>query len=197
MFLAGSAHADYLYDWAQVQTIADNAADGSNVQGGNDITEIQHAYANGTHYFRIDLTDSLSTDTNYGIYIDSREGGGTTAPATGIDYYLLSDYLKVSWDATESRWKVNETFSSTNGQGIYFQFSEDNGRTLEWSISPTDEVWDFGTSFNWLAATTSDKGILYDTTQQVASTPIPGAAWLLCSGLFGLAGLHRRSKKTG
>lgn len=188
LLFAGSAHAAYLYDWSQAQMITDSAPDSPGLQASNDITSAWHGYASGTHYFRIDLGGTLSTSTNYGIYIDSKAGGGTTLPATGIDYYLLSDYVKAVWDTTESRWKTN-SFSSTNGQSMVFQYSENNGKSLEWKITPNNE-WNFGTNFNWLAATTSDSATLDKT--QVAATPIPGAVWLLGSGIVGLIGLKRR-----
>ena len=193
LFFAGSAHAAYLYDWTQAQMLTDSTPDSSGLQNSDNITKAWHGYTDGTHYFRLDLAGTLSKSTDYGIYIDSKAGGGTTPPANGIDYYLLSNYVKATWDTKEGRWITtgnNDRFTSTSGQSLFFQSSENSGKTLEWSISPKGQ-WDFGTSFNWLAATTSDSGALLDKTQ-VAATPIPGAVWLLGSGILGLVGMKRR-----
>jgi len=177
---ASQASASYLYDWTGPSSITDASGDVTKINGskteGQDITQAWYALNNGYAFFRMDL--AIAPDVNsyadiYGIHITNGS----------IDLNLNA--VKASGSIAYS----------TTQTGLTFQHSEADPKTLEWKISAAD-ITKLGLNvtnpFTWNAFTKWN-GDTADTTS-TATTPIPGAIWLLGSGLFGLVAMRRRKE---
>ena len=211
---AGPASAGYLYDnWTSAQKVTDPTGDTNyGAYAGRDIVASYQAYDAGYLYFRIDLLSAPSASAGYantyGIYIDSKAGAGASnkyvpGTLTGIDFIISSqvelekhDRLELDWDKQYQVWKVDEFKDSDN---LEFQHVENGGTTLEWRVKDGRGDRHIGDSFTWWAATMLPADghhgkRTYDMAGPVV-IPIPGAVWLLGSGLLAFVGLKRRSRK--
>lgn len=206
-FFAPEVFADYLYDWENLPSVQvlDAVTDGAD--DGQDIAAAWHAQNQDYHYFRIDLyetPDSTSYADIYGIYLNTTAGGAEGAALSyvpnsfsGIDYVvdahynpnMGNNYYQIdfhSWDGN-----VLDKTGTPN-----FQYSENNGKTLEWEVTLTSIQFN---NFTWQAATLTDANVttfLYDETvpadSSISSVPIPASLVLFASGILGLVGLGRR-----
>ena len=99
----------------------------------------------------------------------------------------------MKWDKESQTWIVN---SFTSNSGLQFQ-TVNGGTTLEWKMKDGDNEFHIGNIFTWWAGTmlpgVGDAKETYDLTSGTVATPIPGAAWLLGSGVIGFIGLKRRT----
>lgn len=174
-----------------------------------DISGIGFTQDADNYYFSMSLNGAINQNpsgihTAYFIAFDTTAGGGWLANMTGVDYMI-----RVFHDSS----KGDKVSTSTNQSGIYkfdasisdwdYDFSgkptvnfsiSDDRKTLGWVVSRNDlflpGIWEFA------GLTHSSSGNpRYDHTP-MTPTPIPGAAWLLGSGLVGLIGLKRRTRKT-
>lgn len=147
---------------------------------------------------------SSSNHTNYFILIDSAAGGGTILGIGGIDYLIRifhdsseGDKNSVTWSGQGNqsglfRWAGAWTAMGPTPDVIYSKAN--GGKTLKWDVSrflPGDFTFAGATD----TTTGGDDVCWFKDTTTPTPTPIPGAAWLLGSGLVGLVGLRRRSRK--
>lgn len=208
---AANANADII-DWDDTTTYSIvSVTDPNDANDGRDITKAWSATDGTNYYFRLDLVDSpYGTSSNagiYGIYIDTVAGGvssgHTYVPATDpsftIDRALDSHY------ASDMDGFYQSDYHVWNGTEMAFQFAPINdqtangGKTLQWQIA----VSELGTNFRWFAAShdyiqdwaqiTWDRTGIMNPAPSPAPVPVPAAAWLLGSGLVGLASYRRRA----
>lgn len=167
---AGAAHADYLFDWSFYSPTPD--ADPVNYGSKRlDITQSWYAFSENNHFFRIDLENAPEKGLVSLIRIDA----DYAEPSFQTDYLMVDIVLK------------NELLQAGN---VPFE-SRLTGKTLEWKVT-ADHI---GLDFTWFASATGSGGIDKTENAHVAATPIPGAVWLLGSGLVGLIGLRARGRK--
>ncbi|MBI5575162.1 MAG: hypothetical protein HY896_02225 [Deltaproteobacteria bacterium] len=227
-FPASVLGATYLYPWDTGSSVSIVDADppGSPTNTGNDITKAWYAYgtegSTGYHYFRMDLS-GVPTSANawnmYGMYIDSKPGGATSAdihipfadgvipPAAGIDMIIFSfirggaaSGMALQWDEGLVAWKL-VNFQYSPDANLLAQNSMNGGKTLEWRFLdyPSSDWRYINTPFSFWGGIMLAPGIApvkttYDVTGQVV-TPIPNAAWLMGAGIIALVGLKRRKPR--
>lgn len=184
--------ASAAFDWegAGVIRVADPA-----VNPGQDISQVLFGSDTTSYYFRMDLAAApghSDLNTWYGIYL-----GTSGVP---LDSPFQADFgLEATWRTFGSSPLFSPVFTDfTNpSHQISGQFFS-QGNVLEWQVAKDalQSEWftalSHSPSISFLGATLNAQGALIDSSP-VAATPIPGAAWLLASGLIGLIGLRRKN----
>lgn len=151
---------------------------------GRDIAGVGLASDSTSYYFRMELVAAPaanSVGTIYGIYIGLPGDSGLTVENADMSLEAsLRKRSNIYFNYTLTDWTSGEPVQSTP------EFSA-RGTILEWKVDKDL----LGSYFSFMGATSSSTKII-DTTS-VAATPIPGAVWLLGSGLVGLIALRRRT----
>lgn len=135
------------------------------------------AYNANSNTFSVTVMDVNGAGNPFnkiGIFIDNKVNAGTFqlgGTQFGSSPLSRTDLFKI-------RGPSDYTFSNSPKQ-------------LTWSTTIDPGIGAFSW---WAAAFKPGKAYLISDEQKVAATPIPGAAWLLGSGILGLVGLRRRSK---
>lgn len=159
--------------WGSTPTVTDPNNDAvPNPGGAKDITAVWYAYNGGYDYFRMDLDGPITADDFASIY-RIRIGEGQAART------LVAEYLGEVLTAASFR-------DGSSLTPIVSEISTD-GKTLEWKI-PLGLIDSRTFSFY---GETIRLGVHNDRTDS-ATVPLPGAAWLLGSGVVALVGLKRR-----
>lgn len=188
------AAQSYLYSgWSNVTSINDVNENGLPQQ--LNIQKIYYARDDQYHYFRMDLekVPQVGNTDIYSFYFDAAPGGanGPTNASpyipsglTGIDHVIgattqggsfFKEYQSGTWTSLNS--------------GEYKQ----SGLTLEWKTSLGDLPLNFS---SWgVSVRTNNLWGNYDIAGPLTATPIPASAWLFASGIIGLVGLKRKSRK--
>jgi len=211
---ASQASAAFTFDWTaanpSIKSYPDNTADAGGLKAGRDITNVWFGVdSDRNSYFRVDLAGTPSGNTkdnssaqfaaNYGIYfnVDQKASGKTYNELSGIDKALTVSVVKFKPNNKTDTGLIWKKDTSN------FDFQA-TGTTLEWKLTKGQFdalakglTLDPSGKYQWYAATRTSaatNGTTYDVGASNSVTPIPGAAWLLGSGIFGLVGLKRRSK---
>lgn len=193
LFLVSAAAADaaYLYPWDEGNpTVVD--PDDTGIETAQDILRAWHAYDGTYHYFRIDLEGQPTAGPPnghpdiYGIYMDSKPGGGSNSvdfqyiPSSlaGIDFVTDSHYREPDgfWRNDYHTWSpYAQWFNFRPLTSDEHQESENSGATLEWKITAED----IGAEVTWWAAnlTTGFPSITHDITEGTFF-PEPGSGML-------------------
>lgn len=186
IILASSALTLALAGGASAVTVFDplvNDPDTGTGGSSQNILSAQHSYVQGSsptnQFFTITLNGAAATNTYYDILINNKAGGSTKDNIDFIDYYFSTKGNAGS--GTTTLYNADATAFTT---GTYTKSGD--GKTLTWGVKSN-----LGSNFTWYA--TAVQGQVKDSTGPVSATPIPGAAWLLGSGVIGLVGLKRRS----
>lgn len=178
--VSSPSKADY-FDWSssKVVSIEDSANDiiSTDLSAG-DITRVSYGSDDLFHYFRMDLQSGPSHEFLYEVHVNLDENvlfgydyliDGTTDG----QYYLFgtNDFLSVDGQAGNSflEWRIDRNLLSS-----VFNF---RGSTM--TYDPSNVYDSFDVDITSVAAT---------------PTPIPGAVWLLGSGLAGLIALRRKNR---
>lgn len=154
----------------------------TSIDAGFDILNVSVDDSGADYLFSMVLRGAPSTaGSTYGIYLGLP--GNTDFPTvvdSGVENYL-------NWSRRLGfRFDDNGTFfNGTSIQDVAFM---KNDSTLQWVVGK-DLI---GSDWFLFSGATFNQSQLIDSTS-VAATPIPGAAWLLASGLIGLVGLRRKS----
>ena len=142
--------------------------------GGTDIWKLYYANNGVNNYFRMDIAGTISTSDYanlYGIVLNSSNPADPSSIGA-VAFPLFGTLTMIPYGSPGT------DFLRT-------------GSTLEWSIPNSELSGAF--TFYGITLSTRAQGFIADTT---TATPIPGAAWLLGSGLVGLIGLKRRKGRT-
>lgn len=196
--LTPSAHAD-LFPWGSgnIITVTDPSP-----SPGQDIRQVLFGADTGSYYFRIDLAGApvlSDTGTWYGIYL-GLPGNVVTSP-TGADFALEAGFRNFGGSPVFTPTFTDLRTHSASAARFLENFAA-GGNILEWQISrealQSEWISAMGTAaaqeaFSFLAATLDPRGIVLDSTATTV-TPLPGAAWLLASGMVAFVGLRRKSR---
>lgn len=176
---------------------------------------VSQAFAAPAQTWSINDTDAVAVTPNYlditnvtvaangGNYdISMALNGDIGSATTGLELY------QVNFGNTESTLFTDPTISTlafkfkTSSPVFYAENLETNSEIpiVSGNVSTVNNkstlIWFVNQSFlndnmNYFAGQTSFNGIVKDITP-ASTTPIPGAIWLLGSGIMGLVGLRRR-----
>lgn len=177
---AGAALAEPdFFDWSLpgVVSIEDTQADYD--ESAADITKVRYGSDSEYHYFRLDLAADPTDSFVYGIYVNNE-----------IDRQLIDG-------------SIDGMYTLYTPMSKEFYYVDITGRTgssfLEWKIEKSQ----LASVYNFSGLTTPlsvfpYEDILDDTSVGTVPTPtpLPGAVWLLGSGLVALAGMKARKKNS-
>ena len=168
---------------------------GGSLPDAGEIDTAYHATNAGTHYFRMNLvgpTLSNSYASLYAIYIDLTPDGDRSSWDYRLE--LITNYSTIWVKGTAQSNNGVPWLPSANLTTSPAHLSINTAQQLEWAYAGS--IGD--NFFEWWGDTRGGLGnvTIYDyTNTAVTPTPIPGAVWLLGSGLLGLVGLKRRMRK--
>lgn len=161
------------------------------LQPGQDIVSAQYAADADYRFFRMDLKGTPSAGGNnyaplYQFMISSTSG------FRDLNTYSIPIPTPVPSLILASG--VTPTSATTEW---YFRNDNSTPNVLEWAIKKTDLPDTFAwQAFSWNTASVGGPITgLFDLTAAAVVTPIPSAALLLGTGLIGLIGLKRRSRR--
>lgn len=158
----------------------DNAFNNANATNGQKIENVKITSTNSNYNIDMQLHDTPSAGTSYSVLMSTHQND------------LLSNPLTLDATASLNRFqKLVVAFSTEVTQSGNWLSGSKN---LHWSIPQNNlfsgaTFWFAGQSYN------TNSFLLYSQTKP-AATPIPGAIWLLGSGIMGLIGLRRRNNTT-
>ena len=157
------------------QTISDGAAEFLPPKDGMDIKNVSHAYGGGAHYFQMEL---------YGFPV---------GPPTVADSYTI--YIKKAGSLNPFDYSLgyNNAFVVQSSPIGFVTDDGHAGKYLEWKTNQF--AGDSQFTFWGVTSKGTNGADGFDITNSAVGTPIPGAAYLLGSGVIGLVGLRRRKAK--
>ena len=155
------------YTGATWLTTIDDRGDIPIAKKAYDIAWAYQGYQAGNYYFHMDMHTGVNKNWYANAYVLHIDG--------------LEFKVELGYTGNTATWDVK-----TPPAVLDFQHS---GTALEWKLSSglsiAGQTW-------WIDTLDKDKNIIDTTAHSNVVTPIPGAAWLLGSGLVGLIGLKRR-----
>lgn len=201
MAVSVGAQGAFLYPWPATPTVSDPLDTGLNPS--TDIRGAWYATDGVYRYFRLDLEAPVTNTTNgsamvYGIYIDSKPGGGQNDAIVNYIPASLSgiDFIADSHLDPDGYFRHDYHIYSPSYGGFYVyvepyshQQTENGGRTLEWQV-PIFEG-DMGNQFTFWAAS-MDLGNPTTTYDITGEFQVPEPAGFVLSLLAAAAALRRR-----
>jgi hypothetical protein len=181
----GAGAGLYPGDWNTVPSVGGTQ---NLAEDGLEISNVKYAVASGNTYFLMTLdANALKSNARYEISFDYTPDGSA-------DRSSFDSFFRIFWYSSTNTWVVNTSAIST--PTIYPSDNSDT-RTFEWKLLG---IIDDG-AYEWWGSTWQKFGgsldaVWYekDWTNPIA-TPIPAAAWLLGTGIVGLALLRRKVQK--
>lgn len=165
------------------------------VENGNTLTDFSVNYTAGNAYNKL-TTGDLFINTNddstwdFVVDLDGRNGGVFNVYAFNVDYTAASAYEMSTGSGIREDHPTGAIVFGDPVDTIMWTGLEDwdsNSGMMTTSISGLDVEFDVLT----VAYTVScANDVVF--TGGISKTPIPGAVWLLGSGLMGLIGLRRK-----
>lgn len=186
--------------------------DSSITIGALDITGAFYGWDATNQYFKFDLRTApnvnpqASSTVSWNIYIDSKTGGGQpNTSLTGIDYIISNTYTTNGggkWQSPKLFTWSGSTWVSSTPSWLTFTPGTGGGSgssPLEWVLlrnGPGNADATLGVNYDfWFGTADSTTPGATVTTKDLSAkfhTPIPAGAWLLGTGLIGLAVIRRR-----
>jgi len=156
---------------------------------GSPITDVQITKGDSTYDIKMNLTGPVVAGNTYSVYL---------SPTAAVYDDFLQDVsasainklraLSVSFGDLTNWTETTDGWEQTTSTLKSSKLSSDK-KTLSWEVEESDVLFQ---TF-WFAGqvTNSISGVNQGKTS-VSATPIPGAAWLLGSGILGLVALRRK-----
>lgn len=182
-----------------------SVADGSGLDGNNLVGVV--TYSGSLGVWELNVTTGISTSTG-GAYMDLNSVNGTgvtglTSNAAGTLTITLTDSL-FAVPSTGYELQLGGTLNNGVGNSIALSVYNDSVQLINSGVI-TDGVYGYTGAGTTSSSAPSAMSIVAVITHADAGTtsfdanihpaPIPAAVWLLGSGLVGLVGIRRRSKK--
>ena len=155
-----------------------------------------------TTYLKFDLSSIPSNETITSAALNLYKYSGQGSSGT-IAYYVDSD----SWSETSLTWNNRPGIGASIGTNSTTGAGSTGWLTWDLTLSPqmlSDQTLSIalneatsGTNIHYFWSQTGQSGSYKPYLDvQTAPVPIPGAIWLLGSGLIGIVGIRRKLKKT-
>ena len=197
VFLLGTAETGSAYTWFSDDFNSYNSGNNSLNFYFNDPDQ-RWSVTSGT----IDLIGNGSDDiiTGHGLYIDINSSSGITSRGTNLSdgYYMLSfDLAGNGQESSSAQLTVMiETYDLFTESYPVDYDSQFQTFTKFFKIEDDDDNYP-SVTINFLTADGANSGILLDNVmlESVSPVPLPGAIWLLGSGIIAVIGYRKKFKK--
>ena len=175
--------AVHLYDFLKINGASFKDYDGSQLSGSYEATFIGYRAAHTNLFYDTNSYDQNDTSTFFAT--------GKSHPASASD---AGDSLTISTDTTkfiDTNVSLTANLGSTDGYLQYYQLTSDWTYTGKSGITLNFLENDIIVGFNDNSKHIDHMDLV--VALRPSPVPVPGAVWLLGSGLLGLVGIRRRN----